>query len=122
MMEAMASSDDGAELTCLSTFSGLGGMDLGLEAAGSVTSGASVGRVRGRSLKANRSDRWPLLEPGDIELIATTLAPVDFGLVTGELDLLVGAPPCQPYSKAAQWSATSRRGLDDRRGQYLDDS
>lgn len=122
MMELMASSDDSAELTCLSTFSGLGGMDLGLEAAGFRHVGCiEWDECARRSLKANRGDRWTLLEPGDIEVIAAALAPADVGLEVGELDLLVGAPPCQPYSKAAQWSATSRRGLDDRRGQYLDD-
>lgn len=118
---AVGSSDEGAQLTCLSAFSGLGGMDLGLEAAGFRHVGCiEWDECARRSLKANRSDRWPLLDPGDIEVVASTLDPLDVGLEVGELDLLVGAPPCQPYSMAAQWSATSRKGLGDRRGQYLD--
>lgn len=118
----MGMSDSAVRPTCLSAFSGLGGMDLGLEAAGF----RHVGLIEWddsarRSLKANRGDAWPLLEPGDIEIVAATLAPSEVGLAVGDLDLLVGAPPCQPYSKAAQWSDSSRRGLSDERAQYLDD-
>lgn len=109
-------------LTCLSTFTGLGGMDLGLEAAGFDHLGCiEWEEVARRSLKANRGDTWPLLEPHDIEAVAAELVPEDLGLAVAELDLLVGAPPCQPYSKAAQWAASGRKGLGDRRGQYLDD-
>lgn len=119
MMEPVT---DGPELTCLSAFSGLGGMDLGLEAAGFRHVGLiEWDECARRSLKANRSGVWPLLEPGDIEAVASELRPQDLDLRVGELDLLVGAPPCQPYSKAAQWTRGSRQGLGDRRGQYLDD-
>jgi DNA (cytosine-5)-methyltransferase 1 len=45
--------------------------------------------------------------------------PSFFGLQVGELDLLAGAPPCQPFSTAAQWSASGRRGLDDARADTL---
>ena len=111
-----------AQLTCLSAFSGLGGMDLGLETAGFRHVGLIEWDEWARlSLKANRQGRWRVLEPGDIEAVAASLAPSDLQLDVGELDLLVGAPPCQPYSKAAQWRSGSRQGLEDRRGQYLDD-
>ena len=111
------------QLTCVSTFTGLGGMDLGLEAAG-FRHLASVewDEEARRSIKANGKDSaWNLLATGDIEQVAQELDPSDLGLERGDLDLLVGAPPCQPYSKAAQWTANARKGLNDRRGQYLDD-
>lgn len=109
-------------LTCLSAFSGLGGMDLGLEAAGFDVRGCvEWDELALRSLKANRGGRWNLLEPGDIEAVAKSLQPEDLSLSLGDLDLLAGAPPCQPYSKAGQWVAGARQGLADRRGQYLDD-
>lgn len=111
-----------AGLTCLSTFSGLGGMDLGLEAAGFQHLGMiEWDECARRSLKANRDGTWQVLEPGDIEDVAASLKPADLKLGVGDLDLLVGAPPCQPYSKAAQWRDGARQGLKDRRGQYLDD-
>ena len=109
-------------LTCLSTFTGLGGLDLGLEAAG-FRHVASVewDECARRSIKANRGDRWNLLAEGDIQAVAASLLPADLGLELGELDLLAGAPPCQPYSKAGQWVVGARQGLGDRRAQYLDD-
>lgn len=110
-----------ARLTCLSTFTGLGGLDLGLEAAGfDIIGCVEWDPAAQRSLKANRGGAWPLLEPSDIEVVARNLEPRSVGLARGDLDLLAGAPPCQPYSKAAQWTR-GRAGLADRRAQYLDD-
>lgn len=110
------------ELTCLSTFTGLGGMDLGLEAAGFKNVGCvEWDEAARRSLKANRGDKWNLLPMGDIQSVAGSLQPRDLGMAVGDLALLSGAPPCQPYSKAAEWVAGGRQGLGDRRGQYLDD-
>lgn len=109
-------------LTSLSTFTGLGGMDLGLEAAGFETLACvEWDESARRSIKANRGDAWNLLPEGDIAEVAKALRPNDLGLAAGELDLLAGAPPCQPYSKAAQWAEGARSGLLDRRSQYLDD-
>lgn len=107
--------------TVLSGFSGVGGLDLGLEAAGFTHIGCiELDETARRSLKANRDDRWPLLDAGDILDVAETLRPADVGLRRRELTLLAGAPPCQPFSKAAQWSRTSRIGLDDERSDCLD--
>ena len=107
--------------TVLSGFSGVGGLDLGLEAAGFTHVGCiELDETARRSLKANRDDEWPLLDAGDILEVAATLSPTDVGLRRRELTLLAGAPPCQPFSKAAQWSRTSRIGLDDERSGSLD--
>lgn len=107
--------------TVLSGFSGVGGLDLGLEAAGFTHVGCiELDEPARRSLKANRGDHWPLLDSGDILDVADALTPADVGLRRRELTLLAGAPPCQPFSKAAQWSRTSRVGLDDERADCLD--
>lgn len=107
--------------TVLSGFSGVGGLDLGLEAAGFRHVGCiEIDETARRSLKANRNDHWPLLGAGDICSVAKSLRPVNVGLRRRGLTLLAGAPPCQPYSKAAQWSPTSRIGLDDERSDSLD--
>ncbi len=104
----------------LSTFSGLGGMDLGLEVAGFESLGCLEwdGDAR-RSLKANRGDAWPMIGAGDIAVDGAALTPRRLGVKRGELDLLAGAPPCQPFSKAAQWNSASRKGLDDPRYDYI---
>ena len=97
-------------------------MDLGLEQAGFRVLGCvEWDEAARRSLKANRGDSWPLLHPHDIRDLASTLRPEHLGLRRGDLSLLSGAPPCQPYSVAAQWSQGSRRGLLDERGTYLAD-
>jgi len=106
--------------TVLSGFSGVGGLDLGLEAAGFKHVGCiELDEVARRSLKANRGDRWPLFDTADILEIARIIRPCDVGLRRRELTLLAGAPPCQPFSKAAQWSHTSRIGLRDDRTDSL---
>jgi DNA (cytosine-5)-methyltransferase 1 len=108
--------------TVLSTFSGLGGFDLGLEAAGFSCVGCIEWDEHARrSLELNRSTEWRLLEPGDIALIAPNLSPEDVGLRSRELTLLAGGLPCQPFSKAAQWSRSSRIGLRDPRASYIRD-
>jgi DNA (cytosine-5)-methyltransferase 1 len=104
----------------LSAFSGLGGMDLGLEAAGFESLGCLEwdGDAQ-QSLKANRGDAWPLVGSGDVAVDGAGLTPRRLGLKKGELDLLAGAPPCQPFSKAAQWNSSARQGLADPRHDYI---
>lgn len=103
----------------LSAFSGLGGLDLGLEAAGfEVLACIEQDSVARRSLKANRSE-WRILEPPDITDVAEGLRPSDLGVAPGELTLLCGAPPCQPYSKAAMWAGNAWAGFDDARAKTL---
>ncbi len=105
--------------TLLSIFSGVGGMDLGLEEAGFRVVGAVENDpIARRSLKANRS-RWPILEAFTVEDVAASLEPEDLGLERRGLTLLAGAPPCQPYSKAAMWNHTSWTGFEDPRAKPL---
>ena len=107
-------------LLCLSAFSGVGGLDLGLERAGFTILGAIESDATARySLSINRP-RLRYLQPHDINEVASTLLPRDLGLQEGELALVAAGPPCQPFSKAAQWSATGARGLEDARAASLD--
>ena len=109
-------------LNVLSAFTGLGGLDLGLEAAGFRSVGClETDHDAQLTLKANRGDQWPLLGSGDVAVAGAELCPGDLGLAVGELDLLAGAPPCQPFSKAAQWTSTARLGAADARAGCLDD-
>jgi DNA (cytosine-5)-methyltransferase 1 len=41
------------------------------------------------------------------------------GLHPGEVDLLAGGPPCQPFSKSGYWSTGDARRLNDPRAQTL---
>ena len=103
----------GGRLLCLSAFSGVGGLDLGLERAGFSTIGAiEADPAARRSLALNRP-RLTYVEPHDINEVARGLLPRDLGIHERELALLAAGPPCQPFSKAAQWSRTGALGLRD---------
>ena len=105
--------------TLLSAFTGAGGLDLGFEAAGFDVIGCIERDPQSlRTLSANRPS-WPLLEPHDIVSLAQSLKPEDLGISPGDLAILTAGPPCQPFSKAAQWSTNGRSGLDDPRAVSL---
>lgn len=108
-----------AMMTVLSSFTGAGGLDLGLEAAGFETIGClEIDENARESVRLNRPG-WKLLEPGDVVVAAAALTPDDLGMSPGDLDLLAGGPPCQPFSKAAQWARGTNRGMADVRGQAV---
>ena len=99
----------------LSAFTGAGGLDLGLECAGYEIIACIDNDPQARAtMLANRKVRF--LPPHEIVQVARTLRPEDLGLQRGELDVLAGAPPCQPYSKAAQWAEKAVKGIEDPRG------
>lgn len=105
----------------LSTFSGAGGLDLGLEAAGFHCVGTiEFDPLARETIRLNKPD-WCRYEASDICDIADTLNLDDLGLETKEdLDVIAGAPPCQPFSTAGQWAKSGRRGLFDPRADTLD--
>lgn len=108
----------------LSVFTGAGGLDLGLEAAGFRIAGCiEINGAARATLRANRTD-WPILQPCDANESAKQLRPEVLAMEEGELGVLAGGPPCQPFSKAAQWSQRGLAGLGDERssciGAFLD--
>ena len=106
-------------LLCLSTFSGVGGLDLGLERAGFGIIGAVENDAAARRSLALNRRHLPNLMPHDINEIAYGLLPRDLGIGKGDLTLLAAGPPCQPFSKAAQWARTGALGLNDDRADCL---
>jgi DNA (cytosine-5)-methyltransferase 1 len=103
----------------ISLFTGAGGLDLGLEAAGfSPALCVEVDRDARATLALNRPG-WKLAEPGNV-----LDAPPEFflehaGLRPGEAALLAAGPVCQPFSNAARWSSNGTRGLPDQRAVTL---
>ena len=98
----------------VSLFSGAGGLDLGLDRAGfTMLVGVEWDRHARATLEANRGQfRHPKFELFED---ANTLASEDLliaaGVRRGELALLSGGPPCQPFSTAGH-----RRSIVDPRG------
>lgn len=68
-----------------------------------------------RTLRANRP-QWPLVD-ADINSPQATSARLlrRAGFGAGDADVLVGGPPCQPFSKAGYWASGEVKGLDDPR-------
>lgn len=103
----------------LSLFSGCGGMDLGLEAAGFSTIGCVEMDLACReTLRANRPD-WRLLAHDALDF-ASRVSPHDLGVGFGELDVIAAGPPCQPFSVAGQWAGEGPKGLSDPRARTVD--
>ena len=109
----------GPDRLVLSLFTGAGGLDLGLEAAGfSVSICVEVDEDARRTLMANRSS-WKLAKPEDIHRIEPDELLAQADLRRGDVALLTGGPPCQPFSKSANWSNGGIRGLRDPRASTL---
>src|SRR4051794_21231426 len=95
----------------ISLFSGAGGLDLGVEQAGfSVRAAVEYDADACESLRAN-FPATAVLE-GDIRQIETGELLRRAGLRRGEPELLIGGPPCTPFSKSGYWIEQKRRGLD----------
>ena len=104
-------------LKAISLFSGVGGLDFGLEAVGfRIAVAVEMDPDCCKTIKLNR--RWPLLE-GDVHQISSRAILRAGGLRKGEADLLVAGPPCQPFSKSSYWVSGDALRLDDPRADTL---
>jgi DNA (cytosine-5)-methyltransferase 1 len=98
----------------ISLFSGAGGLDLGAELAGyEVRAAVEYDRDAAMTMEKNFSRlRSPVIQK---DILDTT---TDEILAAAELttherpDLLIGGPPCTPFSKSGFWLEWKRAGLD----------
>lgn len=101
-------------LKVISLFAGAGGLDLGFEAAGfEVCVAVEEDPACCDTLRANKNKYFPGLEilQGSIQDIDTSEILRAARLKPGEAALVIGGPPCQPFSLAGK-----RMGLEDPRG------
>lgn len=101
----------------ISLYTGAGGMDYGFEAAGFDTAVAvEFDHACCQTLRANR--RWPVIERSIFEVPSKEILATG-GLAAGKVDLVIGGPPCQPFSKAGYWARGDSARLDDPRADTL---
>jgi len=94
--------ETGDELDSISLFTGLGGLDIGLEKAGfSFRLALENDPHRVAVLSANRPS-WNATA-GDIREVSSTTILRRARLERSDIALISGGPPCQPFSKAAFW-------------------
>ncbi|MFZ5565894.1 MAG: DNA cytosine methyltransferase [Pseudomonadota bacterium] len=101
-----------SKLVCLSLFSGCGGLDIGIEQAGFRVAVAS-------DADATCAETYKLNYPnvpyivGRIGEVKTSQLLAAGGLKKGEVDLLIGGPPCPAFSKSRFYRTDKPRALDD---------
>jgi len=106
------------QLTAISLYTGIGGLDFGFEAAGFETVAASeLDAVACRTVRTNRPS-WNVVE-GDIHDLSSEQILEIAGLQPREPDILIGGPPCQPFSKSSYWVNGDALRLDDPRADTL---
>lgn len=98
----------------ISLFSGAGGLDLGVEWAGyEVRAAVEWDRDAATTMEKNFSHLVSPVIQRDILGVSTDEILAAAGLSNGErADLLVGGPPCTPFSKSGFWLEWKRSGLD----------
>jgi len=102
----------------ISLYSGAGGLDYGFEAAGFKTA-IALERDHDSCETLRRSrPRWKVIED-DIFKVSTSEMLQKGGLRQGEVDVLIGGPPCQPFSKAGYWASGDTLRLADPRANTL---
>jgi DNA (cytosine-5)-methyltransferase 1 len=101
-------------LPAISLFSGVGGLDLGAERAGfDVRVALELERDSAASLRANLfPDRQEAVIERSIVDVSTDEILGIAGLRVGEAALVVGGPPCTPFSKSGYWLEYKRTGND----------
>lgn len=105
------------KLKAISLFSGVGGLDFGFEAAGFDTRvSLDFDPVACATIRLNRD--WPVIE-GSIADISSETILSTAGLSIGEADVLIGGPPCQPFSKSGYWARGEASRLNDPRADTL---
>jgi len=102
----------------ISLFSGAGGLDYGLEAAGlSFGAGIEFDADCVATILESRAD-WPMICRSVFDVSTQEL--LDAASVKkGDVDIVAGGPPCQPFSKAGYWARGDALRLRDPRSDTL---
>lgn len=102
----------------ISLFSGAGGLDYGLEAAGFAFGAGVEMDVDCVSTLLESRPEWPVVAESLFDVPTEEL--LDLARTKkGDVDLVAGGPPCQPFSKAGYWARGDAGRLRDPRSDTL---
>lgn len=114
------------KLKAVSVFSGAGGFDLGIEAAGFTTVFATdIDAACCETLRTNKQSSATMKRPflQNAEIVESCVREIhaddvlaSIKLKPGEVDLMIGGPPCQSFSVIGR-----RNGRKDPNGELLDE-
>ncbi len=98
-----------AEMSVISLFSGCGGLDFGIEPAGWNIGIRNDVDIHSCNILRTNCEEDVLCAPIEEVLSEDIRKSVGYG--KNAVDLAIGGPPCQPFSKSAYWSSgDTRRG------------
>lgn len=102
-------------LKCVSLFTGAGGFDIGLAEAGFKVLFSTDIEPLCRETYNHPSNFGPnaVFHVGNVSDVSRVLIEHESGVSLDQLDLLVGGPPCPPYSKSRFYRTEKPRGLAD---------
>lgn len=106
-------------MNTVSLFSGCGGLDFGMVAAGwNIAYKNDFDRHSCKTLEMNSEG---LVQCAPIEEVSSADIRACVGTGKDSVDLVIGGPPCQPFSKSAYWSRGDTLRLKDPRANTLDE-
>ena len=124
LCESMMDTIRDSKINAISLFSGCGGLDIGTQMAGvKVISTLDFEAATIETIKANPFFSFANHFCEDVRNITASFYDKVIKSNNPEKLILVGGPPCQPFSKAGYWITNEKRkAIDDERnmvGEYL---
>lgn len=102
------------DVKAISMFSGAGGLDIGAQLAGvKVISSLDIFEDSVETLKMNKFFSASMHEVGDIRKISGKHYEDLLKNEKPQKLIVVGGPPCQPFSKAGYWVTNEKRNSND---------